>query len=442
MYRTLRKNRLSAALQSAAATLERKNAPGGTGNEGNPDAEHKEVLKELKRIGDELRTKAEEGEKEIKKVGELSTETKKAVDEALVTQTKLAARLGELEQKLSRGNGNDPGTKTKELKSAGELLIEDPEIKKFVDTLARGMSHSVKMTRQALDNAMRKAFFTEDVATGILTPQRLPGILPLLRARLFIRDMISAGRTTANSLDYVRQTGFTNNAGVVSEGERKPESTINFDLQTARVTTIAHIFKAAKQILDDFPGLQSLVDAELRWGLKYAEERQILFGDGTGINLLGIVPQASAYAAPSGVSVRFSNKIDQLRLAILQAELAYLPATGIVLHPTDWADIELTKTEDGAYVFANPLALATPSLWGKTVVPTPAMDVGSFLTGGFADGAQIFDREEANVVIATQNEDDFVKNMITIRCEERLALVVKRPEAFITGDFEPEASGA
>ncbi len=68
---------------------------------------------------------------------------------------------------------------------------------------------------------------------------------------------------------------------------------------------------------------------------------------------------------------------------------------------------------------------------------------GKFLTGAFNAGAQIFDREDANVVISTENADDFEKNMISIRCEERLALAVKRPEAFIYGSFTvPAPAGA
>ena len=68
------------------------------------------------------------------------------------------------------------------------------------------------------------------------------------------------------------------------------------------------------------------------------------------------------------------------------------------------------------------------------MVQTQAIAQGKFLTGAFNLGAQIFDRWQSRVEIATENEDDFVKNLVTILCEERLALAVYRPESFIYGD--------
>ena len=144
---------------------------------------------------------------------------------------------------------------------------------------------------------------------------------------------------------------------------------------------------------------------------------------------------ASAYAAPGGVTVANETAVDRLRLALLQAELAGYPANGIVLSPIDWAVIELLKTTDGAYLFANPQGSIQPRLWGTSVVSTVAMDQGDFLTGAFSIAAQVFDREDANVVISTEDRDNFIRNMVTIRAEERLALVIYRPEAFVKGEL-------
>ena len=95
--------------------------------------------------------------------------------------------------------------------------------------------------------------------------------------------------------------------------------------------------------------------------------------------------------------------------------------------------MELSKDKEGRYIIGQPQGTANPTMWGLPVVSTQAMGVGKFLTGAFNMGAQVFDRQQASIAIATENEDDFVKNMITILCEERLALAVYRPEAFITG---------
>jgi HK97 family phage major capsid protein len=124
-----------------------------------------------------------------------------------------------------------------------------------------------------------------------------------------------------------------------------------------------------------------------------------------------------------------------LRLAMLQAALAEYPATGHVMHPTDWAGIETLKDTTGRYIIGNPQGTTTPTLWGLPVVATQAMTVRKFLTGAFKLGAQLFDRWDGRVEAGFVN-DDFIKNLSTILAEERLALAVYRPEAFIYGDFD------
>ncbi|AFM32627.1 MULTISPECIES: phage major capsid protein [Stutzerimonas stutzeri subgroup] len=389
----------------------------------------KKVSAELERASSDFSKKAESALDEAKKAGNLSAETKATVDELALkfnsltdAEKQLKAQLGELEQEFARIPAQASASQRT---TVGAEVIKSEALKEFAKSVQGNRRISVPV------NA---ALLSVDVAEGVVEPQRLPGIDIMPKQRLFIRDLIATGRTTSPAIFWVQQTGFTNAAAVVAENTAKPYSNISFDTKITPVTTIAHMFKASKQILDDFAQLQSTVDAEMRYGLKYVEEQEILFGDGTGAHLDGIVPQASAFSA--AFAPADMTQIDELRLAMLQAQLARLPASGHVLHFTDWAKIELTKDSLGRYIIGNPLGVVGPTLWGLPVVSTEiAAFQGKFLTGAFQTGAQIFDREDANVVISTENADDFEKNMISIRCEERLALAVKRPEAFIFGTF-------
>lgn len=397
----------------------------------------KKVTASIEEATDKFNARAEDALKEAKKSGKLSEETKAAVDKmasefnALREAEKtLKAAIGELEQHVAQM----PLANAKHIvETVGQQVISAEALKTFSASVEGGKRVSIPV------NA---ALISSGVAEGVVEPQRLPGIDTTPKQRLFIRDLIAPGRTSSPAIFWVQQTGFTNKAAVVAENTTKPYSDITFATKITPVTTIAHMFKASKQILDDFAQLQSTVDAEMRYGLKYVEEQEILFGDGTGVHLHGIVPQASAFSAEFRVEQQ--NGIDDLRLAMLQAQLARFPASGHVLHFIDWAKIELTKDTLGRYILANPSGLAGPTLWGLPVVATEAAAFkGKFLTGAFNAGAQIFDREDANVVISTENADDFEKNMISIRCEERLALAVKRPEAFIYGSFTvPAPAGA
>lgn len=388
----------------------------------------KTLAAQLKTAADEVKKSAEMTATELKNLGKVTEDTKKAADEALIKHNELSARLTEIEQKLVRGPGQPEARK-----SIGQTVTESDLFKTFLGGSRKGrISIPVKAIISALTTD------ADGSAGDLIVPQRIAGIIAPPQRRMTIRDLITPGRTVSNALQYIKETGFTNNAATVTEtaGTAKAQSEIKFDIVTTAVTTIAHWVLATKQILDDVAQLQSYIDGRLRYGLMYVEENQILNGGGTGTDLNGIYTQATAYSAPI-VPTAAGNltKIDVIRLAILQAFLAEYPSNGIVLHPSDWADIELTKTDEGAYLFANPQNGSEPRLWRLPVIETQAMTIDKFLTGAFQLGAQIFDREDANVEISTEDSDNFRKNLVTIRAEERLALAVYRPESFIKGDF-------
>ncbi|AYM05665.1 phage major capsid protein [Agrobacterium tumefaciens] len=362
--------------------------------------------------------------------GEVSAELKEKTDKALSELGDVTTRLGDLEKRAARENEIGEN----EQKSLGDLVIDSAEFKAGILTGASRGSIRVKADRAAITSANTTVGAGRSQGTSLVPGARVPGIFGLPERQLTIRDLVLPGQTASSSIEYVKETGYTNNAAPVAETTAKPYSDLTFDMTSAPVRTIAHLFKASRQILDDAPALRSYIDGRARYGLRFAEENQLLNGSGTGQNIHGLVPQATAFNP--AFAAADETGIDRLRLAVLQVVLAEYPATAFVLNPIDWAKIELTKDAGGNYIIGNPQGSLTPTLWNLPVVSTQAMAAGEFLTGAFSFAAQIFDRMEIEVLLSSENVDDFEKNMFTIRAEERLAFAVYRPESFVTGDVE------
>lgn len=381
------------------------------------------VMAEVKTFGEDIAKKFAAG-------STVTEELKQKADKSLTDMAELKDRLTELEQKSARRQTEAPVA----AKSLGQLVIESEQF--------AGMSSSdrksirVRLEQKDILNVPATTGTGVSSTNSLTVADRQQGIIAAPERVMTIRNLLMPGITGASSIEYVQETGFTNNAKPTAEGVRKPQSEIKFDLKTAPVRTIPHFFKASRQILDDAPALASYIDGRARYGLRFAEELQLLSGDGTGANILGILPQAREFSPK--ITLSNATPIDRLRLAILQAVLAEYPATGFVLNPIDWAGIELTKDGEGRYIIAQPVNGGVARLWGLPVVETQAMAQDTFLTGAFNLAAQVFDRQEIEVLLSTENEDDFVRNMITIRAEERLALAVYRPEAFVTGSVKGE----
>jgi len=361
-----------------------------------------------------LMSKYESGEKVTK-------ETKATLDELLVNFKAQSDTVRELEQKLAQGLKD---ADTGEEKSWGQQFIENAAFKSFT---GEGKV-KVEIEKKVVNSAA--------AGVGLIRSYRELGITGLLQERRVMRDLLPTVKIATSSVDYARQTTRTNNAAPVAEAAAKPYSDYAWDQVSVVVRVLAHLAKVTRQAMDDAPRLMGELDLEMRYGLGYLEERQFLYGSGVGQNLTGIMPLATAFARPAGFGQHLgSTKVDVLRVAMLQNSIALLPADGIVLNEIDWADIELTKTTDGAYLFSNPQGSVDARMWSLPVVATPAMTAGDFLVGAFKQGATIYDRMAVELLISTENADDFEKNLATVRAEERVALAVKRPLAFTKGTF-------
>lgn len=353
-----------------------------------------------------------------------------------------------------------------EMKDLGRLFIESEEFK-ALDHGRNGLNMATpfSLERADLGGFNRKDVFTALAPTftnlGFGRAQRDP-VVPRAERTQRVRDLFPVAMTDANLIEFFRVIGFGATRLDLTSGARpvrertaadgvsapvgdatdvfglKPKSNLRFENAQAPVRTIAHYEVAHRNVLADEPQLQATINNELLYGLRLEEDKQILQGDGTGENLLGILNTPNIQGYTQGTAPHTTEtKADALRRAATKAVLAYYPPSGYVLHPYDWEDIELTKaTGDGQYVMATNVAVgAETRAWRQPVVESPAMPQGTFLTGAWGLGAQLYDRQQANIRIADQHADFFIRNAVAILAEMRLALAVKRPESFVKGTF-------
>jgi HK97 family phage major capsid protein len=287
----------------------------------------------------------------------------------------------------------------------------------------------------------RKTTLTESgqgfQTTGVMPIDRTTGITPEARQTLRVRDALSARPTSMAVVDFVKVTTPMGIASPVPEASTKPENAVSFTSSSEKVRTIATWIPATKQILDDFTELASFLENSLSYYVNLEEELQLLSGDNTGENLHGLIPQASSFNTGLLSAAAGWNRIDVIGHSIEQLTTAKeIPPTFVVMHPSDWWKIRLTKDSFGRYLIGDPQTTANANLFDLQVIPTTSIAAGTFLVGsGNPAACEIRDRMELQYEVSTEHQDFFVKNLVACRAEKRLALIVKRSASFLTGTF-------
>lgn len=383
----------------------------------------------------------EKGAAESKLHGTMLEETK-------TTLIKLQSQADALDVKLAQKHIAEQGH--------GSTLVKTFEEDEGVKRLMRDRKGHAVITIKGRDMAelmQRKTIITDVVSgsigsdtgnpvgvstSGVLTIDRTPGIVLEARQVLKVRDLLSSRPTTAQIVDFVKVSSPMAIASPVAEGSLKPENSISFSTVSEKVRLLATWIPATRQVLDDFTELMSVIQNSLPYYVNKEEELQMLSGDATGENLHGILNQASAFLSSNLPSAAKGwTKLDVIAAAIQQINAATeLNPTFVVVHPNDWWGIRLTKTSFGQYILGDPQSLGNPTIFGLDVVVTTSISQGTFLVGsGSPVAIEIRDRMDMQVEISTEHSDYFVRNLVAIRAEKRLALLTKRAASFVTGSF-------
>lgn len=331
---------------------------------------------------------------------------------------KFEKSVTELAQKMETASN----TGAEERKSAGEEFVESEQFKAFLSG--------------ARDKARVEVKNTVTISSSTGFEMQKPGIIPGNFAPTTIRDVIPQVNVSDFSVAALREASWTNSAAEVAQAAAKNESDITFERYNVAIETVAHWLKITKQLAADAPAVVSYINARLRDGLAQRIDRQLLLGDGSSPNLSGLTDTGNftAYSlAASG---------DTVTDGINKAKYAMWAATGVapdvaIVNPADWGAMERTRESagSGAYLYGAPGAAANVNPFGVRIVLSNNVTAGNVLVGNLAQAAVLYVREGAVVEMGYVN-DDFTKNLITIRAEERLGLGVERPSLIYYGDFE------
>lgn len=366
--------------------------------------------------------------------------------ESLEALDRAALELDAREKAFSRprfpgGGGDDrKGDDRFASKSLGELIGGE---KSYQDWAKSGRGGVLSMT---LDNALPSdlmakaaAFPTLGAKTLMSTsagyaPEviRLPGFVEAASRPVQVLDIIPMFPTGQAAVKYMEETTRTHAAAEKAEGAAFAESTFAFTERSTPVQKITDSVPVTDEQLEDVAMVEGYINSRLMFGIRQRLDLQVVNGNGTDPNLKGLknVSGIQTQARSSDPAMdAFFKAMTKLRLT------GRVMPTHILMHPTDWQNIRLTRTADGIYIFGAPTDAGPDRLWGLPVVQQDAVAAGWGMVGSFQPAwISLFERRGIDIQMGFIG-DQFAQGKKTVRGDMRAALAIFRPAAFceVTG---------
>jgi len=388
-----------------------------------------EQKKALLDLSEKINKRLDETTEQIKAgekvASEIKDELNKLIDEHKAGTEKLAKelekaneRVDELEVKLQK-----QGTQKRE-------TFGDAMRKAFQDIKdEKGQIRGVFK----FDDFMAKAIMLQSshLSGDVIQPDRIPGVVTPFERTEHIRPFFAQGETDSNAVDYVEETASTDGTGWTAEGAALGQSDFTLTQKVANVKKIGAHSQVSIEMLEDVAGLMSYIQGRLVAKYQLKEDVDLLFGDGTGANILGVGTNATAWADPGAIPN--GNEFDVLRAAVKQAQVAEYFPNLIIIHPNELFRMDTAKDSNGNYLLPYIFNGAPHNIAGVRVIASTAISADNFLVGDFQRGAQIFDRKGLTLEVASEDQDNFIKDLVTVKLTARMALPIYYQGAFIKG---------
>jgi HK97 family phage major capsid protein len=250
-------------------------------------------------------------------------------------------------------------------------------------------------------------------------------VVTAARTPLVIRDLFGSETISGSTLQYLVEGAIQGAPAVTAEGAEKPQ--VHFADPTVKTVTLKKIachIKESEEYIDDYPFLASAINGRLLYELGLVEQNTLV------TDLLGTSGiQTGTYAA-AATATDIADAILQAAMDVQQQ--SGFAADAIVINPADWYLLRVAKASGTGEYFGGGFfgAQNIPNLWGIPVCVTTAVSANTIVIGAFKTCGSVVQKGGVSVAAVNTNEDDFVKNLMTIRAEERLALAVRRPAGF------------
>ena len=276
-----------------------------------------------------------------------------------------------------------------------------------------------------------------DFTGEVIPADRVAGYKYDTTRPVHVRQLIPQGSTASDVVRFVKESGYSNGAAATAEGTTLTQSDFDMTASDANVRKIGTYFRISEEMLADTPQLTSYLSARAPEKLLEVEDTQIISGSGSGANLSGITTDAAAFdlAGEFADAVDSANQFDVLIASLNQLAIANYSADTIMLHPTDFHKILLLKDSTAEYIKKDVYQGLQPQFNGVRVVLNTAITSGTFLVGNFAQGTQLWVRDNVNVEFFREDGTNVRDGFVTVRVSERVALTNYLPNAFVYGTF-------